>query len=375
MHQKVILEENRRLIANKNYFGSIILLSRLIKIQRSNFEALNLRGYSKNLLGFYFSAIEDFNKSLNINEKNSACLRNRGFAKYQIEDFKGAIKDLIKSNKLEKNHKTFYILANCYKKLLMFNEALLNYDISLSLKDDFFKCFYRKGQIFLELNNYYDAKLNFQQAIKICKNHQQSFRELAFVCEINGDIEEAFDIYRKFLNQSRENLEKNLIFEARGKLFQRMRMYSDAIRDFSEIINFDKKDSEIFYRRAICQHGLQNFRKALEDFNIAIKIRKNHSPYYLSRAITYLSIQKKYLAYSDLKKAITIDLRNTDAYYYLVEVYENIQDKIFFNNKGIKILETLRKNPDFCRGKIVRNFNINDFYKQKRRLTPEIFDN
>ena len=68
-------------------------------------------------------------------------------------------------------------------------------------------------------------------------------------------------------------------------------------------------------------------------------------------------------------------MRNTDAYYYLVEVYENIQDKIFFNNKGIKILETLRKNPDFCKGNIVRNFNINDFYKQKRKLTSEIFYN
>ena len=375
MHQKGILEESLWLTANKNYLASIILLSRLIKIQRGNFEALNLRGYSKNLMGFYFSAIEDFNKSLKINEKNSTCLRNRGFAKYKIEDFKGAIIDLIKSNKLENNHKTLYILANCYKKLSMFDEALLNYDKSLSLKGDLFKCFYRKGQIFLELKNIYDAKINFQQAIKICKNHQQSFKELAFVCEINGDIEEAFDIYKKFLNQSGENQEKNLIFEARGKLFLRMRMYSDAIRDFSEIINFDKKDPEIFYRRAICQHGLQNFRDAIGDFNIAIKIRKNHSPYYLSRAITYLSIQKKYLAYSDLKKAITIDMRNTDAYYYLVEVYENIQDKIFFNNKGIKILETLRKNPDFCKGNIVRNFNINDFYKQKRKLTSEIFYN
>lgn len=82
----------------------------------------NESGFSKDSLGDFKGAIEDFTESIRINP-NSFAYYGRGLAKYDLEDYRGAISDCNKSIEIDSNYSAPYVIRGMSKYLLNEKES------------------------------------------------------------------------------------------------------------------------------------------------------------------------------------------------------------------------------------------------------------
>lgn len=80
-------------------------------------------GFSKDSLGDFKGAIEDFTESIRIVPNNSVAYYGRGSAKYDLEDYRGAISDCNKSIEIDSNYSAPYVIRGMSKYLLNEKES------------------------------------------------------------------------------------------------------------------------------------------------------------------------------------------------------------------------------------------------------------
>jgi tetratricopeptide (TPR) repeat protein len=63
-----------------------------------------------------------------------------------------------------------------------------------------------------------------------------------------------------------------------------MNNYAQALKDFSEAIRLDPKDSVYYYNSGVTYSKIQNTNKAIIDFTKAIELNPKYTDAYKSRA-------------------------------------------------------------------------------------------
>jgi tetratricopeptide (TPR) repeat protein len=82
---------------NKNYKGAIRYYTKALKLDSTNIEIWERRGFAKSNLHLYPSAILDFEQLIKLNPNNSNYYYVSGVMKYTIKDYKNAIIDYTKA--------------------------------------------------------------------------------------------------------------------------------------------------------------------------------------------------------------------------------------------------------------------------------------
>ncbi len=364
--KKGILDDALKLISSKNYFESILLLTRHINKNNKCYQAYNLRGIAKNKLGFYFYAIEDFKKCLDINDSFYLALENKAYSEYKVWSYYAAIRDCNLSIKFgNEGFFPYYVIGCSYWKICNYEEALLNFDKSLSIKPDFAKSLFKKGLVYKEIKKFKKSKNYFYKTIKIDPLNPKPYVEIGNIEQLSSKKYKALDIYYKFLSLEK-NPKYNLpILKSRINLYLKLNKYKKALLDLLEINKYQKNDAEIYIQFGICRHNLGDFKNAIEDFSKAIFLIPKNSYFHLLRALSYLSVNDKFSAFKDLRKSINLDWRNIDAYYYLAEIYEKLEDKLYFCQEGIRISQLLSNNPGWKSNKIDNLIKLSDFEFQR----------
>jgi putative GTP pyrophosphokinase len=119
-------------------------------------------------------------------------------------------------------------------------------------------------------------------------------------------FDRAVELYSKILSMRMNRKNRSLIYNHRGMALFALSRPSEALRDFSRAIDFDKE-----YLRAYCNRGLvhraQNrLNKALEDYNRALEIDDSCCDALLGRAQTWLRMAFPDQALTDCEKALAI---------------------------------------------------------------------
>lgn len=175
---------------------------------------------------------------------------------------------------------------------------------------------------------YTSAEENFKESIRFDVKHESAYRGLARLYRAQGKNDDAI----------------NNFIEA-GKKYYNKENYTDAITDFTDVINLGGGTAEIYNLRGLSYYNLENpdYDAALNDFNKAIQLDKNFADAYAARAAVYLKQDKKDDAITNFMQAgkkhlfaqnydeareafnlvLELDPKNGEVYYRLGQLEDN----------------------------------------------------
>ena len=143
------------------------------------------------------------------------------------------------------------------------------------------------------------------------------------------------------------------LYSERGETYNSLGQYERAIEDFNQALIINPGNSHAYYRRGNAYKDLKKFSQAINSYNKAIKLFPSHIPYLAERANAFLSLAMehsknkgknkaiKYAKFSinDYNRALEIEKHDSElnhyssfmnyfgrssAYYWLAEYYDSI---------------------------------------------------
>jgi Flp pilus assembly protein TadD len=153
--------------------------------------------------------------------------------------------------------------------------------------------------------------------------------------------------------------------------------YQDAIRELTQLLVIDKKNSDAFLLRAICYSASGNLKLAGEDYNKAIELNPDTARYYYNRGVYFDYQGKTSKALKDYNKAIELDPKESSFYYNRAIIYDTQKDY----NKSIQdytnAINLDPKNPDLYNNRGLSYKNSGQFdkaiadYNKSLEINPE----
>ena len=92
-------------------------------------------------------------------------------------------------------------------------------------------------------------------------------------------------------------------YNNRGLAFYNLKLYQDAIKDFSQSIRMKPGYAEAFNNRGNAYYELDQYEKARADFDESIKIKPKYSKAHMNRGLVYFQMQAIDQACNDFRKA------------------------------------------------------------------------
>lgn len=221
-------------------------------------------------------------KHVLIQEYMGNCLAYRGYAFSSLEMHEKAVKDLQAASKVQE-------LDNSSQYNLLISQAVLNKDPEAAIE-----LIQKASELFprniepLE----YKAAIYFQQAV-LNKSSGQKSRDLldaavklrdsdsdlyfyrGIVLYFNGKTIDAVYDFEKAIEKAEDNVANH--FLARGLCSARLKMYKEAIQDFSITAQLDEKLSSAYLYRARCLFLIEDFESANSDFQKALELSPTDS--------------------------------------------------------------------------------------------------
>ncbi|MEP6363369.1 MAG: tetratricopeptide repeat protein, partial [Balneola sp.] len=89
-------------------------------------------------------------------------------------------------------------------------------------------------------------------------------------------------------------------------------LFTDALVDFSEILNVEKTNAEVYDYRARTHVNLENYQEAIDDYTKSIEIYNADPVVFKERGENYLKLDQTEKACSDFNKAKALDSEYVD---------------------------------------------------------------
>lgn len=106
-----------------------------------------------------------------------------------------------------------------------------------------------------------------------------------------------------------------------GNIYQNQQNYAAAIKEYSQAIQYGKKNGEeyelvyaYYLNRGNCYLKLREFAKAIPDYTYALKLNKDNGATYANRGIAYFSTGKRKEACADWRKAKSLGVTSVNSY-------------------------------------------------------------
>jgi tetratricopeptide (TPR) repeat protein len=219
-------------------------------------------------------------KHLLIQEYMGNCLAYRGYAYSSLEMHDKAVKDLLAAQKAQE-------LDNASLYNLLISQAILAKDQTqaLSLIQSAADLFPKniepleyKSAIFFEQavqskSPAVQSKDLLDQAVKIRDSDSDLYFYRGIVLYYNGKTIDAVYDFEKAIEKAEDNVASH--FLARGLCSARLKMFKEAIQDFSIVIQLDEKSAVGHLFRARSLFLIEDFESAQSDFLKALELSPN----------------------------------------------------------------------------------------------------
>jgi len=172
----------------------------------------------------------------------------------------------------------YYGLGNAFHAENNFEEAIRNYDKSITLSVGFADAYYSRGTTKFKQNNFKGAIEDFNAAIILKPRYQEAYSN-------------------------------------RGTAKMQLQDFKSAKLDFDKAIELNPKDPTEYYNRGNVVYYMQMDSLALADFNKAIALKPKYHEAYLSRGLVFYYMKNLDAACNDWNYALK--LGNNDALKYL----------------------------------------------------------
>jgi tetratricopeptide (TPR) repeat protein len=162
----------------------------------------------------------------------------------------------------------------------------------------------RKADYWREHGEIEKAMPLYNQAIKLDRNAAAAYFGRARAWEEFGKMDKALADFTSAINIEKPFHEPAM--RLRGDLYQSLRRYEDAIRDYSKVINLHPTDG-LYFSRATCHLRLNKPALAVSDYNEALKIAGPRASIFEKRGDAYFVLKQDAKALADYEKALKLD--------------------------------------------------------------------
>ena len=106
-------------------------------------------------------------------------------------------------------------------------------------------------------------------------------------------------------------------YNNRGLAFYNLKLYQEAIKDFSQSIRMKEKYAEAYNNRGNAYYELDQYEKARADFDQSIRLRPKYSKAHMNRGLAYYQMEDLDQACKDFKRAC--DLGECDGLKWIMQ--------------------------------------------------------
>lgn len=140
---------------------------------------------------------------------------------------------------------------------------------------------------------------------------------------VQGDFEEAIQVYNQVIEMSSENEPEILAgaYHNRGLSFYSQRQYQKAITDYDMSISIDDRNTDSYINRANAYVALAMNDEALADFSKAIELSPEYSVGYSNRAMLYFLMDRTSESILDIDQAIALAPERALFHFYRGEIH------------------------------------------------------
>lgn len=255
---------------NNNYDRAFSLLSKVLKLNSRNYDALQMAGIVLGLQNDHEQALIYLNKALKINPNNFYLQFNLGKAYSEIGNEVQAIKHYEFASKLNKLSPDLFLnIGKSYAKISKFSLAIEYFDQSLILKRDFVEALFNKASAYYALQQF-DLSLDlFNELISLSPFFPDGFIGKGRVLNSINNPEDALICFDKALSLN-QYLYEALLHKANSYFL--LNKFEDALINFNYALSINPNYSEALLLKGDLLIELNDFTNALNCYSAAINI-------------------------------------------------------------------------------------------------------
>jgi len=236
----------------------------------------------------------------------------RGYAHEQKNRYRLAIEDYTKAIELLPDSITFYYnRAGAYLVAGDFESALKDIERLKTLKPEYgnsdeiqAEALYKSAYNKVEGSDFAAAEELLTKAAELNGKSAQIFFARG-VCRENLKMyKEAIEDYSRAIELKPSDGE---FYKSRGFLYYTQKKYRQAIADFDWALEIDPNSAATYFNRGLCFSFIKNYTKAISDFTKAIELKPDKADYYLNRGMVQLDAGQYTAALNDMNRALGLN--------------------------------------------------------------------
>ncbi len=122
----------------------------------------------------------------------------------------------------------------------------------------------------------------------------------------NHDLETAIELYTIILGMKLESKIRSLVYNHRGMAYFSLGNYRQAVKDFTQAINFNPTSDRSYANRGLCFRIMKRFDQAVSDYVEALRIDPNRPDACFGLAQTYFDMNELPQAQNMCEKVLEI---------------------------------------------------------------------
>lgn len=271
--------------------------------------------------GYYEEAIQQYDKALEIDPQNGQAYEARGKANEYLNNLEDAANDFRSAAVFGTNAaENYYHSALLLYQLKEYPEALTNLGNALEQKQKFHEAYILQCEIYLELEDNYNALVAAENALNSKNNSYTNylFGLAHFRSEHYAEAEQYFE---KAIIKDKNFFEA---FISLAELQLHIGKLNYAIENCSYVIINEKSNVKAYIIRSQCYFSQQEYDKAIADISSALALDATNSQYFTMRGDYYYEYSQHQNAINDFTLALDNDITNTNALYKRAKTYEKI---------------------------------------------------
>jgi tetratricopeptide (TPR) repeat protein len=306
------------------YQDAIDSYTKALELEPSYVNAYVARAKCYESLNRIEEALTDYERASTFDPKEEEYTKSASELAYDLKQYERAIKNANLALERDKKLLNLYhvkIWSLFYLEKL--DEAIETANKAIDIKKNFLS-YYDKAEMLYAKKDYKEAQNNYQLAITYNRNNIYGYLGLANAYYYQDLYDQTISTANSALNVDQRSRDAYWI---RALAYYKKIDYMNAIADLSQIIVLHPDDpnlKDVFYKRGEIYYDFNMHTNAINDFTSVIDIDKNYYLAYFKRAASYEAIHSYDKAIADYEQLDALNLKDAAALVMLEDAHKRL---------------------------------------------------